>query len=199
MKVEKPEDVVAEEAAKKKTADEKALSQAEGTATGQVDPQLALKAKMDKFQAAVNVATPFLPQGDMGARVERKASAFKKIDSQYRSIGSSAQGSNKKLVQLEKDKAIQEYQYKLLQDTLPELKKSIRFARSQARERVIERNDLRRKVSKLKGTIDLDKVTMSKDKKAVETGKTEIKEQARELKRAVKRSNSNDEVKEAVN
>ena len=67
MKVEKPEDVVAEEAAKKKAADEKALSQAEGTATGQVDPQLALKAKMDKFQAAVNVATPFLPQGDMGA------------------------------------------------------------------------------------------------------------------------------------
>ena len=131
--------------------------------------------------------------------MERKASAFQKIDSQYRSIGSRAQGSNKKLVQLEKDKAIQEYQYKLLQDTLPELKKSIRFSRSQARERVIERNDLRRKVSKLKRTIDLDKVTMSKDKKTVEKGKTEIKDQARELKRAVKRSNSNDEVKEAVN
>jgi len=67
MKVEIPEDVIAEEAAKKKAADEKALSQTEGTAIGHVDPQLALKAKMDKFQAAVNVATPFLPEGDMGA------------------------------------------------------------------------------------------------------------------------------------
>jgi len=198
MKVEIPEDVIAEEAAKKKAADEKALSQTEGTAIGHVDPQLALKAKMDKFQAAVNVATPFLPEGDMGARVERKASAFQKIDSQYRSIGSRSQQSNKKLVQLEKDKAIQEYQYKLIQDTMPELKKSIRFARSQGRERLIQKNDLQRKVSELKRTVSRDKVTISEDSSAVEKGKTEFKGSVRSLKRAVKRSNSNDEVKEAV-